>query len=141
MKQTDLVFVPGVGIGHLVSIVEFAKQLLDRDARLAITILMHRKVGEGSTRNMFCLSSRPLAGLVIDFRTCLIDVANELNVPSYIFFLQLQPFLFMLYLPTHYEKFRKSFDIMDPDSDIPTYGRRVPSRVLPTAVLDKEIGF
>ncbi|GAA0175034.1 glycosyltransferase [Lithospermum erythrorhizon] len=40
----------------------------------------------------------------------------------------------MLYPPTHYEKFRKSFDIMDPDSDIPTYGRRVPSRVLPTAL-------
>ena len=39
MKQAELIFVPVPGIGHLVSTIEFAKRLIDRDDRLLITIL------------------------------------------------------------------------------------------------------
>ncbi|KAG9129504.1 hypothetical protein Leryth_013089 [Lithospermum erythrorhizon] len=39
---------------------------------------------------------------------------------------------FMLYFPTHNEKFGKIFDIYDPDHDIPTYANPVPTAVLPT---------
>ncbi|GMP24347.1 hypothetical protein CsSME_00001641 [Camellia sinensis var. sinensis] len=40
MKKAELVFIPSPGIGHLVSIVEFAKRLIDRDNRFSITILV-----------------------------------------------------------------------------------------------------
>ncbi|GMP24005.1 hypothetical protein CsSME_00001415 [Camellia sinensis var. sinensis] len=40
MKKAGLVFIPCPGIGHLVSIVEFAKRLIDRDDRFSITILV-----------------------------------------------------------------------------------------------------
>lgn len=39
MKKAELIFIPAPGIGHLVSTLEFAKRLLDRDDRLLITIL------------------------------------------------------------------------------------------------------
>ncbi|KAE9605845.1 putative flavonol 3-O-glucosyltransferase [Lupinus albus] len=39
-SETHLVFVPSPGMGHLVSTVEFAKLLINRDHRLSITILV-----------------------------------------------------------------------------------------------------
>ncbi|KAB1210667.1 UDP-glycosyltransferase 71C4 [Morella rubra] len=39
MRQAELIFIPSPGIGHLVSTLEFAKRLIDRDDRLLITIL------------------------------------------------------------------------------------------------------
>jgi hypothetical protein len=39
MRQAELIFIPTPGIGHLVSTLEFAKRLIDRDDRLLITIL------------------------------------------------------------------------------------------------------
>ncbi|KAK7814134.1 udp-glycosyltransferase 71k2 [Quercus suber] len=40
MKRAELVFIPAPGIGHLVSKIEFAKQLLDQDNRFSITVLV-----------------------------------------------------------------------------------------------------
>ncbi|XP_048141917.1 anthocyanidin 3-O-glucosyltransferase 2-like isoform X2 [Rhodamnia argentea] len=40
MNSAELVFVPTPGMGHLVSMVEMAKLLVDRDPRLSITILI-----------------------------------------------------------------------------------------------------
>lgn len=40
MKKAELVFIPSPGIGHLVSTVEIAKLLVDRDDRLYVTILI-----------------------------------------------------------------------------------------------------
>ncbi|XP_062153260.1 UDP-glycosyltransferase 71K1-like [Alnus glutinosa] len=40
MRRAELVFIPTPGVGHLVSIIEFAKTLLDRDDRLSITVLV-----------------------------------------------------------------------------------------------------
>ncbi|KAH9735239.1 Flavonol 3-O-glucosyltransferase UGT71C4 [Citrus sinensis] len=39
MKKAELIFVPSPGIGHLVSTLEFAKHLTDRDDRISVTIL------------------------------------------------------------------------------------------------------
>nr|BBC62109.1 glucosyltransferase 9 [Nemophila menziesii] len=80
--------------------------------------------------------SRSIAGLVVDFFcTSMIDVANELNVPSYLFFPSNAAFLgFMLYLSIHKKKVGKCFDISDPDSIIPAYENPVPSSVLPAAL-------
>ncbi|KAL0291368.1 UNVERIFIED_CONTAM: putative UDP-glucose flavonoid 3-O-glucosyltransferase 3 [Sesamum angustifolium] len=40
MKKAELVFVPSPGLSHLVSTLEMAKLLLDRDRRLSITVLI-----------------------------------------------------------------------------------------------------
>ncbi|XP_059450371.1 anthocyanidin 3-O-glucosyltransferase 2-like [Corylus avellana] len=40
MKRAEMVFVPAPGVGHLVSLIEFAKCLLERDDRLSITVLV-----------------------------------------------------------------------------------------------------
>ena len=40
MKKTELVFVPMPGLGHVVSVVEFANKLLSRDDRFSVTILV-----------------------------------------------------------------------------------------------------
>ncbi|KAM4095397.1 hypothetical protein ACJW30_08G026800 [Castanea mollissima] len=39
MKKAELIVIPAPGIGHLVSTIEFAKRLIDRDDRLFITVL------------------------------------------------------------------------------------------------------
>ncbi|KAM4071388.1 hypothetical protein ACB094_11G058700 [Castanea mollissima] len=43
MKKAELVFIPSLGIGHLVSMVEIAKLLVDRDHRLYITVLIMKQ--------------------------------------------------------------------------------------------------
>jgi hypothetical protein len=40
MKKAEVVFIPFPAVGHLVSVVEFAKLLINRDNRLRITILV-----------------------------------------------------------------------------------------------------
>ncbi|CAK8538708.1 unnamed protein product [Lathyrus sativus] len=40
MKKAEVVFIPSPGVGHLVSTLEFAKLLINRDNRLHITILI-----------------------------------------------------------------------------------------------------
>jgi hypothetical protein len=40
MRRAELVFIPAPGVGHLVSITEFAKLLLDREDRFSITLLL-----------------------------------------------------------------------------------------------------
>ncbi|KAF6136571.1 hypothetical protein GIB67_016027 [Kingdonia uniflora] len=40
MKKFELVFIPLTGIGHLASMVEFAKILIDRDHRFSITVII-----------------------------------------------------------------------------------------------------
>ncbi|KAJ6304460.1 hypothetical protein OIU77_018178 [Salix suchowensis] len=139
MKKAELVFIPTPGISHLVSTVEVAKLLVDRDERLSITFLIMKLLLDPKvdtfidsvstacnrirfihlskyepdpnqpSKSLFSLieSQKPnvkeevsrlvsrsesspgsptLAGFVLDmFCTCMIDVANEFAVPSYIF--------------------------------------------------------
>ncbi|CAI8587176.1 unnamed protein product [Vicia faba] len=40
MKKVEVVFIPSPGVGHLVSTLEFAKLLVNRDNRLSITVLV-----------------------------------------------------------------------------------------------------
>ncbi|KAB5551495.1 hypothetical protein DKX38_008806 [Salix brachista] len=42
MEKAELVFVPSPGIGHLASMVELAKVLVDRDNRVSITVIIIR---------------------------------------------------------------------------------------------------
>ncbi|XP_028796773.1 UDP-glycosyltransferase 71K2-like [Neltuma alba] len=39
MKNSELIFIPSPGIGHLVSALEFAKRIIDHDSRISFTVL------------------------------------------------------------------------------------------------------
>lgn len=86
-----------------------------------------------------------LSGIMVDmFCTCMIDVANEFGVPSYIFY---PSGAAMLGLTLHLQTLRDDFkhditDYKDKDVklDIPTYINPVPTKVFPGVLFDKEGG-
>lgn len=86
-----------------------------------------------------------LSGIMVDmFCTCMIDVANEFGVPSYIFYTSGAA---MLGLTLHLQTLRDHFkhDITyykdkDVKLDIPTYINPVPTKVFPGVLFDKEGG-
>ncbi|XP_027067510.1 UDP-glycosyltransferase 71K1-like [Coffea arabica] len=83
-----------------------------------------------------------LAGIVVDlFCSSMVDVANELGVPSYVFFTSGSAYLgFVFYLPIH-NKNGREFETSDPDSIIPTYSHPVPSNVIPSYAFNKHGGY
>ncbi|AET00314.2 glycosyltransferase, putative [Medicago truncatula] len=44
MKKAEVVIIPSPGVGHLVSTLEFAKLLINRDNRLRITVLVMKSL-------------------------------------------------------------------------------------------------
>ncbi|XP_027066678.1 UDP-glycosyltransferase 71K1-like [Coffea arabica] len=84
-----------------------------------------------------------LAGIVVDlFCSSMIELANELGVPSYVFFTCSAAFLgFMLYLPIHYNQIGREFETSDSDSIIPTYSHPVPTNVVPSFAFNKYGGY
>ncbi|KAK4437412.1 UDP-glucose flavonoid 3-O-glucosyltransferase 6 [Sesamum alatum] len=90
-------------------------------------------------------SSR-IAGIVIDmFCTPMIDVANELGVPTYMFFSSGSATLGLMF---HLQSLRddSNVDVMEyQDSDaeisVPTFVNPVPATVWPSPVFDKDSGF
>ncbi|CAI0374447.1 unnamed protein product [Linum tenue] len=81
-----------------------------------------------------------VAGLVVDlFCTSMIDVADELRIPSYLFFTSSIAFLgFMIYLPN---RVGSGFELTDDPVPIPSYADPFPSRFLPSVFLDKHGGY
>ncbi|KAL5101440.1 hypothetical protein RYX36_005767 [Vicia faba] len=67
MKKTQVVFIPSPGVGHLVSALEFAKLLINRDNRLHITVLImkfpHVTETEAYTKSLPLLNSLDLINL------------------------------------------------------------------------------
>ncbi|KAF8390877.1 hypothetical protein HHK36_023176 [Tetracentron sinense] len=195
MKNVKLVFFPLMGIGHLVSTVEFAKHLLIRDARFSITVLtmtapfantraytesvaasvagiqfiylpqVNLPAGPETQSPVAFLSlfienhkpyvkhtilenissesksdSLQLAGLVVDlFTTTMIDIANELGIPAYLYFTSGAAMLgLMLHLQTlHAENATDLKDYMG-ELVIPSFLNSVPPLVLPQGLLDKK---
>ncbi|KAI4308612.1 hypothetical protein L6164_031668 [Bauhinia variegata] len=188
MKKSDLVFIPPPGFGHLVSIIEFANRLLQRDERLSIIVLVMKEGKENITKldshtnisfielthvetptrdqlmsksvekymtdlveshksfvkdaivKQILPNSPKVLGLVIDlFCTPMIDVANELGLPSYLFFTCNADVLgFMLYLPHPHDRVGKEFEKSESESIIPSYLNPVPANVLPTFAFNKD---
>ncbi|XP_044487154.1 anthocyanidin 3-O-glucosyltransferase 2-like [Mangifera indica] len=84
-----------------------------------------------------------LSGFVLDmFCTCMIDVANEFGVPSYIFFTSSAAFLgLMFHMQFLYDDENKDpTDLNDSDTDLEVMSlvNRIPVRVLPYVFLGKE---
>ncbi|KAJ9687267.1 hypothetical protein PVL29_015944 [Vitis rotundifolia] len=191
MKQTELVFIPSPGIGHLAATVEIAKLLTQRDPRFSITIFIIKfpfwsddismtsdsdsirfvtlppvEISPRATAPAFLMSefleahipllrdavqeltrsnSVRLGGFVIDmFCTSMIDVADEFEVPSYLFFTSSAAFLgFMFHLQFlhDYEGLDfNEFKDSDAELEVPSYANPVPGKVFPSVMFDKEGG-
>ncbi|KAL1551366.1 hydroquinone glucosyltransferase [Salvia divinorum] len=191
--NATLVFIPFPLMSHLVSAVETAKLLADRDDRLSITVLLmklpvdtmigsytnnpphtrinflHLQENKSVTPGMLGAKNRTLllvesqkglvrdavaemmesqkgrlAGFVLDmFCTPMIDVANELGAPAYIFFPSGSAYLgLMLHLQSLSNdrgKNLKEYEDSDVEISIPTYANPVPGKAWPADVFDKEI--
>ncbi|XP_071686066.1 anthocyanidin 3-O-glucosyltransferase 2-like [Rutidosis leptorrhynchoides] len=196
----ELVFIPAPGVGHIVSTVEVAKLLVNRDQRLSITVLIIMPFKSGSdsaittyieslatntlTRISFVelpqdeigpprdpkspmtffsdyisshckhvrkvvadMMSQPgpgrVAGFVIDmFCTSMIDVANEFNVPTFVFFTSSAAFLgFKLYVQTlNDDQSKDVFELSHSDTEIsvPSFIKPMPTKVFPSVLQIKE---
>ncbi|KAJ9547311.1 hypothetical protein OSB04_019854 [Centaurea solstitialis] len=194
----ELVFIPAPGIGHIVSSVEIAKLLVNRDQRLSITVLVIKppsSLASGSAItayieslanktldrvsfielpqdetppsrdqkapmssfeeliNSHCKhvrnvvadmvsqpgSGRAVAGFVIDmFCTSMIDVANEFNVPTYVFFTSNAAFLgFQMHLLSLCDDQNQDVvELTNSDAMIPisSFVNPVPTNVFPLMV-------
>ncbi|XP_023739739.1 UDP-glycosyltransferase 43 [Lactuca sativa] len=86
-------------------------------------------------------TSVPLAGLFVDmFCTSMIDVANDLNIPCYLFFASPAAYLgFVLHLTTL--PANESVDSAN-ELIVPSYAKPIPSNTLPTFCIKKdEFGY
>ncbi|XP_031252120.1 UDP-glycosyltransferase 71K1-like [Pistacia vera] len=88
-------------------------------------------------------NSAPLVGLVFDmFCSSIVDVGNELGVPSYLFFTCNADFLgLMLYLPGRDDEVGREFEEFDSDYIIPGYVNPIPSRNFPLFLFNKYGGY
>lgn len=87
--------------------------------------------------------SARIAGLVVDFFcVSMIDVADELGLPSYIYLTCSAGFLAsMLYLPTRHNEISSECQDSDPEFHIPGFVNRVPPRSLPPILFHKDGGY
>ncbi|XVF19879.1 hypothetical protein REPUB_Repub11eG0149000 [Reevesia pubescens] len=88
--------------------------------------------------------STRIAGLVLDlFCSPMIDIATELDLPSYIYVTSNAAFLgLMLYLPTRHSQNSSEFEYSDPEVHlIPGFVNPVPTCVLPSFVFNKDGGY
>lgn len=197
MKNVELIFVPAPVRGHLISMVELAKLLINRNESLSVTIfIMKFPYDIGVSSYMDSLSSNPiprfsilkippsnsesyksqsyhtmistfieshvtnvknevvamtqpdraarLAGFVLDiFCVSMIDIANELNVPAYVYLTSGASYLgIILHLQamTDYEKkdIISEYQKSDAQLSIPYFKNQVPAKVLPAICLDEK---
>ncbi|KAL3646202.1 hypothetical protein CASFOL_011382 [Castilleja foliolosa] len=91
-------------------------------------------------------SSSKIAGFVVDmFCTTMIDVANELGIPSYVFFTcnaaSLGLFLHLQRLSDEQNLDLSEYENSDAAISVPTYVNPVPAKVWPSIVFEKESNF
>ncbi|XP_071686067.1 anthocyanidin 3-O-glucosyltransferase 2-like [Rutidosis leptorrhynchoides] len=196
----ELVFIPAPGVGHIMSTVEVAKLLVNRDQRLSITVLIIKPFKSGShsamttfietlatkTTNRISFIELPqdeigpphdpnsrmkfftdyisshckhvrnvvadminqpgsgrVAGFVVDmFCTSMIDVANEFNVPTYVFFTSGAAYLAVkFYIQTFCDDLKKDFfelNRSDTEISVPSFVKPMPTKVLPPVFQFKE---
>ncbi|CAI9277700.1 unnamed protein product [Lactuca saligna] len=200
-STAELIFIPAPWVGHIMSTIEIAKLLVNRDNHLSITVLLinpppsfgwsfavttyiqslaNTKMDRISFINLpqdknsrvskvpmatltDCINnhckyvrkivahkmSQPVPGsgqvvaFVVDmFCTGMIDVANEFNVPTYVFFTSNAAFLgFKLYIQTlSDDKNQDVVELSNSDSTIPVpcFVKPVPTKVFPATCHTQE---
>ncbi|XP_043702989.1 anthocyanidin 3-O-glucosyltransferase 2-like [Telopea speciosissima] len=192
MKKAELVFLPLSEIGHLLSMVELARRLIDQDDRITITFINtaapfgsttigdieslgnsladtgicfinlphHHQpaASQNSSLTVFIENQKPhlinaiiqhatsesnsnpaqLAGFIVDFFwVSMIDVANQLEVPTYMYFTSGAATLgVLLHLPTLHNEITTELKNYEGELSIPSFFNPVPPSVLPTLFLD-----
>ncbi|PWA70519.1 UDP-glycosyltransferase 71E1 [Artemisia annua] len=149
MTTSELIFIPSPGDGHLPSMVEFAKLLLDRDQRLSITIIIMN------------LPLQPKHNIITptpNSRLCFVEIPSDESTKDLI---SPNTYIhdFVKHHKTHvlnivheiFESGKAKHDEGDhditrfKDSDlqlpIPSYVNVVPVKILPAVVFDMEGGF
>ena len=103
----------------------------------------HKLVVKQYIINHVLLDSVSFAGLVVDtFTTPMIDVANELGLPSYLFNTSGVAYLAcMLHLISRHDQVGRELQAFDTESVIPGYVNPVPSKVLDSFLLDKNVAY
>ncbi|KAK4492836.1 hypothetical protein RD792_000161 [Penstemon davidsonii] len=193
MKKIELIFIPSPGLSHLVSTVETAKLLLQRDERLSITVLIMKRPNDNlidnytqkyssnsntnsklqfinlpyqenspvSTNFLFDFidnqkdpireivsnflknpSESELGGLVLDmFCTKFIEIANEFNLPSYVFFTSgactLGLFFHLVELKYEQNQDLTKYKNSDVELSVPCFSVPVPVKVLPAVFVEE----
>ncbi|KAM3357258.1 anthocyanidin 3-O-glucosyltransferase 2 [Capsicum galapagoense] len=189
----ELIFIPLAGLGHLVSAIEFAKQILKRDENFSISVLIMKLPLDYGVQNFIhSLNSQPrlkfvditldeqtssgflknhekflydfidghkslvreyvhnisktssCSGFILDmFCTSMIDIANEFNVPSYIYFASNAAFLGLC---LHFEVLRNEQNLdtskymnSNEELSIPSFKNLCPTKVLPEHLLDSRL--
>ncbi|XP_054798476.1 UDP-glycosyltransferase 71K2-like [Prosopis cineraria] len=194
MKNSELIFIPSPGIGHLVSALEFAKRIIDHDSRISFTVLCIKfpftsfsdsyiksvlasqprirlidlpevdppsrellKSPEyyiylfmesllphvkSTIQNILHMAdSNPVVGLVLDFFCMsMVDVGNELGLPSYLF-LTTNAGFFGTVLSLQKRQIDDVFSDSGPDLLIPGFSSLVPRGVLPNPLFSKDGGY
>ncbi|XP_020270020.1 UDP-glycosyltransferase 71K1-like [Asparagus officinalis] len=161
MAKIHLVFIPAWPAGHIASMLQFATKLLQTSNNLTITTLLIRSPSRpfSSTdadspedflslylqshrphlKHFVSSSSTPVSAIFIDlFATALLDVANELRIPSYVYFTSTALMLaLMLHLPALEEKITGEFE--DVEGGIPLPGvEAIPGSSMPSPFMRKE---
>ncbi|XVF05350.1 hypothetical protein REPUB_Repub05bG0164600 [Reevesia pubescens] len=87
--------------------------------------------------------STQVAGSVLDFLCSpMVDIANELNLPSYIFLTSNAGYLgLLLHLINRHNRNSSEFKYSDPEHLIPGFINPVPPYVLPSPLFDKDSGY
>ncbi|XP_024996068.1 anthocyanidin 3-O-glucosyltransferase 2-like [Cynara cardunculus var. scolymus] len=196
----ELVFIPAPGVGHIMSTIEIAKLLVNRDQKLSITVLVIKpppSSGSGSAITTYIESlakksidricfiellqdetlpirdpkapmtffnkfinshckyvrnvvadmmtqpgSTRVAGFVIDmFCLAMIDVANEFNVPTYVFFTSNAAFLgFKMYLEIFCDDQNQDVELSNLGAmiPVPSFIKPVPTKVFPSIMHTRE---
>nr|WFP21566.1 CBUGT1 [Helichrysum umbraculigerum] len=192
MTNSELVFIPSPGAGHLPPTVELAKLLLHREPQLSVTIIImnlpHETKPTTETRmstprlrfidipkdestkdlisrhtfiSAFLEHQKPhvrnivrsitesdsvrLVGFVVDmFCIAMMDVANELGAPTYLYFTSSAASLGLMFC-LQAKRDDEEFDVTelkDKDSElsIPCYTNPLPAKLLPSVLFDKRGG-
>ncbi|XVF81611.1 hypothetical protein PTKIN_Ptkin15bG0169000 [Pterospermum kingtungense] len=194
----ELIFIPLPAIGHLVSLIEFAKRLLDEEDRFSVTVLIvdplftpkvqsyveslaaasvprlrffffpieadtlsitkgqelcyffqFLETHKSNIKNyiinqVFPTCSGSVAGFVVDlFTTPMIDVANELGLPTYVFYIfSVACLRFTLHVVlTRHDQVGRAFRASDSDLVIPGCANPVPLVVAPSVLFDETGGY
>ncbi|KMT08556.1 hypothetical protein BVRB_6g138360 [Beta vulgaris subsp. vulgaris] len=113
---------------------------------MRILIELHEPLVKQAVEERIQAGSSKLAGFVLDmFCTNMIDIATNLNVPAYIFFTSGANMLSLMF---HFQSmndegvFDLTKDHISPNAefDVPGFVNRVPEKVLPAVLIDKESG-
>ncbi|RWR74022.1 UDP-glycosyltransferase 71K1-like protein [Cinnamomum micranthum f. kanehirae] len=159
MAETGLVFLPQPSVGHLMSTVEFAKSLLEKQPCLSITVLLmhlyipsdesvtttvtphHESHAKEALKRMLSSSSPPkrVSAFVIDFfAMTMIDVGKELGIPTYAYCTSGAIFLaLLLYLPTLHVKVPCEFKDLQGEVEVPGM-LPLPPLVMPDPMMNKK---